>query len=167
MTDPATSTHPIPVHADAQAPAKVISPAVRVGLYTGALLTIVMIGSLIAANRLSWLDNRALERNGASYGLFLAIMLVPIFRFLNRPLKMYYSAMLAWGIFVIAYDIAGMFFHSLFQALRSPFEAFLEGAVVYGVCAVGSWVGGMILLTRRHRVAPRRRRSDFFTTHHQ
>ena len=165
MTNPATSTHPIPVQAHVSA--KVISRVVRVGLYTGALLTIVMIGSLIAANRLSWLDNRALERNGASYGLFLAIMLIPIFRFLNRPLKMFHSAMLAWGIFVIAYDIAGMYFHSLFQALRSPFEAFLEGAVVYGVCAVGSWVGGMILLTRQHRVAPRRRRSDFFTTHHQ
>src|SRR5580658_4080573 len=165
MTDPATTAHPIP--SDAPASVKVISPAVRVGLYTGALLTIVMIGSLIAANRLSWLDNRALERNGASYGLFLAIMLIPIFRFLNRPLKMFYSAMLAWGIFVVAYDIAGMFFHSLFQALRSPFEAFLEGAVVYGVGAVGSWVGGMILLTRQHRVAPRRRRSDFFSTHQQ
>ena len=165
MTDPTSTTHPIPVQAHVSV--KVVSPAVRVGLYTGALLTIVMVGSLIAANRLSWLDNRALERNGASYGLFLAIMLIPIFRFLNRPLKMFSSAMLAWGIFVIAYDIAGMFFHSLFQALRSPFEAFLEGAVVYGVCAVGSWVGGMILLTRQQRVAPRRRRSDFFNTRHQ
>ncbi len=163
MTDPATTTHPIPVHVSVKA----VSPALRVGLYTGALLTIVMVGSLIAANRLSWLDNRALERNGASYGLFLAIMLIPIFRFLNRPLKMFSSAMLGWGIFVIAYDIAGMFFHSLFRALRSPFEALLEGAVVYGVCAVGSWVGAMVLLTRHHRIAPRRRRSDFFDTHHR
>src|SRR5271163_1953921 len=163
MTDPATTAHPIP--AQAETTLKVVSPAVRVGLYTGGLLTIVMIGSLIAANRLSWLDNRALERNGACYGLFLAIMLVPIFRFRNRPLKMFYSAMLAWGIFVIAYDIAGMFFHSLFQALRSPFEAFLEGSVIYGLCAVGSWVGGMILTTRQHRIAPRRRSSDFFSTH--
>jgi hypothetical protein len=167
MTHLATSTQHLPADAQAQVSTKVISPVVRVGLYTGALLTIIMIGSLIAANRLSWLDNRALERNGACYGLFLAIMLVPIFRFRNRPLKMFYSAMLAWGIFVIAYDIAGMFFHSLFQALRSPFEAFLEGSVIYGLCAVGSWVGGMILLTRQHRVAPRRRRSDFFNTHHQ
>jgi len=165
MTDPATTGHPVSVHAHAAG--KVISSTVRVGLYTGAALTIVMVGSLIAANRLSWLDNRALERNGASYGLFLAIMLVPIFRFLNRPPKMFYSAMLAWGIFIVAYDIAGMFFHSLFQALRAPFEAFLEGAVVYGVCAAGSWVGGMVLLTRQHRIAPRRRRSDFFTTHHR
>jgi hypothetical protein len=163
MTEPASTTHPIPAHA--RVSAKAISPAVRVGLYTGASLAIVMAGSLIAANRLSWLDNRALERNGASYGLFLAIMLIPIFRFLNRPLRMFSSAMLAWSIFVIAYDIAGMFFHSLFQALRSPFDAFLEGAVVYGVCAVGSWVGGMILLTRQRRIAPRRRHSDFFTTH--
>jgi len=165
MTDPATSTHQIPAHTHVSV--KVVSPALRVGLYTGALLTIVMVGSLIAANRLSWLDNRALERNGASYGLFLAIMLIPVFRFLNRPLKMFSSALLAWGIFVIAYDIAGIFFHNLFQALRSPFEAFLEGAVVYGVCAVGSWVGAMVLLTRHHRIAPRRRRSDFLTTHHQ
>jgi hypothetical protein len=165
MTDPGTTAHPIPVRAHVSV--KVVSPALRVGLYTGALLTIVMVGSLIAANRLSWLDNRALERNGASYGLFLAIMLIPILRFLNRPLKMFSSAMLGWGIFVIAYDIAGMFFHSLFQALRSPFEAFLEGAVVYGVCAVGSWVGAMVLLTRQHRIAPRRRRSDFLTSHHR
>jgi hypothetical protein len=165
MTDPATTAHPIPAHAEPTL--KVVSSTIRVGLYTGALLAIVMVGSLIAANRLSWLDNRALERNGASYGLFLAIMLIPIIRFLNRPLKMFYAAMLAWGIFVIAYDIAGMFFHSLFQALRSPFDALLEGAIVYAVCAVGSWVGGMILLTRQHRVAPRRRRSDFFTTRPQ
>jgi hypothetical protein len=163
MADPVTTARPIP--AQVEATLKAVSSTIRVGLYTGALLTIVMTGSLIAANRLSWLDNRALERNGASYGLFLAIMLIPIFRFLNRPLKMFYSALLAWGIFVIAYDIAGMFFHNLFQALRSPFEAFLEGAIVYGVCAVGSWVGGMILTTRQHRIAPRRRRSDFFTTH--
>jgi hypothetical protein len=165
MTNPTTIAHPIP--ADAHASVIVISPAVRVGLYTGALLTIVMVGSLIAANRLSWLDNRALERNGASYGLFLAIMLIPIFRFLNRPLRMFSSAMLAWGIFVIAYDIAGMFFHSLFQALRSPFEALIEGAVVYSVCAVGSWVGGMVLLARKHRVALRRRHTDFFSTDHR
>jgi hypothetical protein len=164
MTDPAATAHPIP--ANLEATRKLASATIRVGLYTGALLTLVMAGSLIAANRLPWLDNRALERNGASYGLFLAIMLIPIFRFLNRPLKMFYSAMLAWGIFIIAYEIAGMFFHSLFQALRSPFEAFLEGAVVYGVSAVGSWVGGMVLLTRQHRIAPRRRRSDFFRTHH-
>ena len=165
MTQPSTAAHPASAHA--HAPVKLLGPAVRVGLYTGALLTLVMVGSLLAANRFPWLDNRALERNGASYGVFLIIMLIPILRFLNRPSRMFYSALLAWGIFIIAFDIAGMFFHNLFQALRSPFEAFIEGAIVYGVCAVCAWVGSMLLLSRHQRLAPRRRRSDFIGTHHR
>ncbi len=153
--------------ADVQAAIKVASPALRTGLYTGALLIIVMAGSLVAANRLSWLDNRALERNGASYGLFVIFMLIPICRFLNRPVKMFVSAMIAWCMFVLAYDVAGFFFHNLFAAVRTPFVLLIEGTVVYGVCAVGSWVGGMALQARQQSIAPRRRRSDFFSTHHR
>lgn len=163
MTEPVAN--PATPIAHAQAVLKVASPALRTGLYTGALLIIVMTGSLVAANRLSWLDNRALERNAASYGLFVIFMLIPICRFLNRPAKMFVSAMIAWSMFVIAYDIAGFFFHNLFEALRTPFNAFIEGAIVYGVCAVGSWVGGMALQARQQPIAPRRRRSDFFSTH--
>jgi len=142
------------------------SPTLATGLYTGALLMIVMIGALVAANRLSWLDNRALERNAASYGLFVIFMLIPVCRFLNRPVQMFTSAMIGWVMFVVAYDIAGMFFRNLFQVLRTPFEALLEGAVVYGVCAVGSWVGAMVLHARTHPIAPRRRRTDREAHHH-
>jgi uncharacterized membrane protein YvlD (DUF360 family) len=120
----------------------------------------VMFGALVAANRLPWLDNRALERNAASYGLFVIFMLIPVVRFLNRPIQMFTSAMIAWVMFVIAYDIAGMFFRNLFQILRTPFQAFIEGAVVYGVFAVGSWVGAMVLHARHHAITPRRRHDD-------
>ena len=88
-------------------------------------------------------------------------------RFWNRPVRMFASGMLSWAMFVIAYDIAGMFFRNLFQILRTPFEALLEGALVYGVCAVVAWVGGMALLARLNPIAPRRRRSDLFKIHHQ
>jgi hypothetical protein len=141
---------------------KVTSPTLRIGLYTGGLLVLVMIVSLIAANRLPWLENRALERNAAGYGLFVLFMLIPVGRFWNRPPRMFASGMVAWAMFVISYDIAGFFFRNLFQILRTPFEALLEGAVVYGVCAVVAWVGGMALLARISPIAPRRRRSDFF-----
>jgi uncharacterized membrane protein len=137
------------------------------GLYTGALLTIVMIGALVAANRLSWLDNRALERNAASYGLFVIFMMIPVCRHLNRPLQMFTSAMIGWVIFVVAYNIAGLFFRNLFQVLRTPFELLVEGAVVYGVFAVGSWVGAMILHARSHPISPRRRRTHHVAHHHQ
>jgi uncharacterized membrane protein len=142
------------------------SAALQTGLYMGALLVIVMVGALVAANRLSWLDNRALERNAASYGLFVIFMLLPVFRFLNRPVQMFTSAMIGWVFFVIAYDIAGVFFRNLFQVLRTPFEALLEGAVVYGVFAVGSWVGAMVLHARTHPIVPRRRRTDREAQHH-
>jgi uncharacterized membrane protein YvlD (DUF360 family) len=135
-------------------------PALWTGLYTGTLLVMVMFGALVAANRLPWLDNRALERNAASYGLFVIFMLIPVVRFLNRPIQMFTSAMIAWVMFVIAYDIAGMLFRNLFQILRTPFQAFIEGAVVYGVFAVVSWVGAMVLHARHHAITPRRRHND-------
>ena len=135
-------------------------PAFWTGLYTGALLTIVMIGSLVAANRIPGLERYALERNGVSYSLFAMFMLIPVCRFLTQPGRLFSSAMIGWVIFVFAYYIAGMLFHNLFQVLRTPFQALIEGAVIYGVFAVGSWVGGMLLHARRHTILPGRRRSS-------
>jgi hypothetical protein len=140
--------------------------ALITGLYTGALLTMVMIGALVAANRLPGLENRALERNAASYSLFVLFMMIPVCRFLNRPLQMFTSGMIGWVIFVVTFNIAGLFFRNLFQVLRTPFELLVEGAVVYGVCAVGSWVGAMILHARTHSIIPRRRRTDHEAPHH-
>jgi len=127
------------------------------GLYTGALLVIVMLGALVAANRIPGLEQYALERNAASYSLFVLFMLIPVFRFLNRPLRMFGAAMIGWGVFVVSYDIAGMVFHDLFNVLRTPFQALVEGAVVYGIVAVGSWVGGIVLEARHHPLESRRR----------
>jgi TctA family transporter len=127
----------------------------------------VMTGALFVANRLPWLESRALERNAACYTLFVLFMLIPVARFLNRPFKMFTSAMIGWVIFVIGYDIAGMYFRNLFQVLRTPFEVLVEGAVIYGVCAVGSWVGAMVLHARHHPIAARRRRVEDAAHHHQ
>ena len=135
-------------------------PALVTGLYTGSLLVIVMLGSLVAANRIPGLEKYALERNAASYSLFVLFMLIPVFRFLNRPLRLFGAAMIGWAVFVVAYDIAGIVFHNLFQVLRTPFQALIEGAVVYGVIAVGSWVGAMFLQASREPIAPSRRRAQ-------
>jgi len=141
-------------------PAEQRGAAVHTGLYTGVLLSIVMTGALFVANRLPWLESRALERNAACYSLFVLIMLIPVARFLNRPLQMFTSAMIGWVIFVLSYYAAGLYFKDLFSVLRTPFEALVEGAVVYGVCAVGSWVGAMVLHASTHPILPRRRRVE-------
>jgi uncharacterized membrane-anchored protein YitT (DUF2179 family) len=135
-------------------------PSLVTGLYTGSLLVIVMLGSLVAANRIPGLEQYALERNAASYCLFVLFMLIPVFRFLNRPLRLFGAAMIGWTVFVVAYDLAGIVFHNLFQVLRTPFQALIEGAVVYGVIAVGSWVGAMFLQATKEPIAPSRRRAQ-------
>jgi hypothetical protein len=140
-------------------------PTLVTGLYTGSLLVIVMLGSLVAANRIPGLERYALERNAASYSLFVLFMLIPVFRFLNRPLRLFGAAMIGWTVFVAAYNVAGMVFHNLFQVLRTPFPAMVEGAVIYGVIAVGSWVGAMVLQARREPIAPSRRRHQQLNSH--
>jgi hypothetical protein len=57
----------------------------------------------------------------------------------------------------MGYYIAGMFFRNLFDVLRTPFQALIEGAVIYGVFAVGSWVAAMALHARHQEIESRRR----------
>jgi hypothetical protein len=134
--------------------------ALQTGIFMGALLIVVMIAALFVANRVPGSERYALERNATFCALFFICMLIPIARYFNRPMPMFMSAMIGWVIFVIAYDITGMFYQNLFQVLRQPFEALIEGTIVYGVAAVSAWVIGMCLEARQSPIAPRRRRTD-------
>jgi hypothetical protein len=139
--------------------------AIRTGIYGGALLIVAMLGALVAANRMPVIEKYAFERNAASYTLFVLLMLVPVVRFLTRPLQMFGAAMVGWVMFVAAYDLTGFYFRDLFQVLRTPFQALVEGAVVYGIFAVGSWVCGMLIHAGRHPVAPRRKTASEAARH--
>ena len=139
--------------------------AIRTGVYGGALLTVAMLGALVAANRMPALEKYAFERNAACYTLFVLLMLVPVIRFLTRPLQMFGAGLVGWVILVAAYDLTGFYFRDLFQVLRTPLQALVEGAVVYGIFAVGSWVCGMLLHARIHPVAPRRKTASEVARH--
>jgi hypothetical protein len=140
-------------------------PALRTGIYTGALLILTMLGGLVTANRMPDLERYALERNAIFYTLFVMLMLVPVCRFLNRPRQMLTASVIGWVLLVGAYDLAGFYFHNLFEVLRTPFQALVEGAVVYGVLAGASWVAGMLFHARRHPILPGRRRAGSETPH--
>lgn len=132
-------------------------PVLLTGLYTGCLLVIVMFGSLVAANRMPGFEQYALERNATFYSMFVLCMFIPIFRFLDRPVKLFAAGISAWLMFIVAYEVAGMMFVNLFVVLRTPLQALMEGAAVYGVIAAGSWVGGMVFEARRNPIVRRRR----------
>lgn len=136
----------------------VLRSALIAGCYTGAMLTVTMLGALVVANRIPALEPYAFERNAAAYALFVMLMLVPVLRFLNRPAKMFVASMTGWVLLTVAYDFSGFYFQNLFNAIqRTPFEVLIEGAIVYGVLAVAAWVCAMILHTRRHPLVPMRR----------
>ena len=143
------------------------NPAIWTGVYTGVLLTVVMLGALVAANRIPALERYALERNAASYSLFVILMLVPVCRFLNSPIQLFVASMIGWVIFLAAYDFAGLYFHNLFLVLRTPFQVLIEGAIIYGVFAAACWVISMIAHARLHPILPRRRRRHDVATHHR
>jgi len=144
-----------------------LRPALIAGAYTGAMLIIVMLGALVVANRIPMLEAYAFERNAASYALFVMIMLLPVLRFLNRPVKMVVASMTGWVLLTIGYNFAGLYFHNLFNVLqRTPFEVLIEGAIVYAVLSAAAWVCAMILHARRHPLAPARRaRSGAISSH--
>jgi hypothetical protein len=127
---------------------------IRTGIYSGSFLIVAMLGALVAADRIPGLETYAFERNASCYTLFVLLMLVPVVRFLTRPVQMFASAMIGWVMFVGAYDLVGYYFHDLFQVLRTPLQALVEGTVVYGILAVGSWVCGMLLHARNHPLTP-------------
>jgi len=159
-------TDAVTVKPEENAKARKTHEALSTGLYIGALLIVVMLGSLVVADRISVAEPYALERNGISYGLFLAIMVYPVLRFLHRPLELFVSAMIGWVMFTAGYDLAGVYFRNLFQVLHTPFLVLVEGTIVYGVCAVGLWVGAMALRARRQTIVPdRRRRAHHIVPH--
>jgi hypothetical protein len=129
------------------------------GLITGVSLILVLFGALIAANRVPSLEPYALERNAASYFLFVLVMLIPVVRFLGQPIRLFASGMMAWVLFAAAYDVAGSVFRGLFDVLRTPFEALVEGAIIYGTVAVALWVLEMGLHSRRNPIVSVGRRA--------
>jgi hypothetical protein len=134
------------------------SPVLKYGLYTGLALIVEMMVALIVINRVPTFERYALARNAFFIGCFFVLALVPVCRFLKAPVRMFSSAMIGWAIFVVGYDLAGLYFERLFSTLHhSPFLALVEGAVLYGICAVGSWVVEMIVHACRHSIAPDRR----------
>lgn len=144
---------------------KAANPALWTGVCIGALLNVVMIAALVVANRFPRLESYALERNAVSYSLFVLLSLLPVLRFMKRPKEMFLAGIVGWAIFSAGYNVAGLFFHNLFDVLRTPLEVLTEGAVVYGVAAVLSWVVIMIIKARRHSIAPRRRSSMHHAAH--
>lgn len=136
------------------------NPVLRTGLLTGGLLSFVMAMALIAANRITFLERFAQERNAISGAAFVIVALIPLGRFRRAPSQLFVSGMLGWAVFTLAYLVEGFTFGDLFNVLRMPFVILIYGAAGYGVVAVAIWVCSMALTARHHPIVHTRRRAS-------
>jgi len=131
-------------------------PCLILGLIAGASLAAVAVAWLLIANRAPSLVRFTLQRNvvaGALIGLFI---LLPVFRFLRSPGRMFFSGVVAWSILALTYDVMEIPFQRLNSRLGA-FHLFVLGAVVFGFLAVFDWVA-LMLVAALHRPAAVTRR---------
>ena len=133
--------------------------SLRVGVLIGVQLTIVMVGAILVANRIPFLERFAEIRNWTARGAFLFFLLIPMAWFVRSPVKMFASGICAWAIFCANYALVGLYFTNLHERLgKTPFQLLILGAMAYGMAAVASWVAGMVLSLREQPIAASRRR---------
>jgi hypothetical protein len=128
-----------------------------IGLWTGGLLTTVMIGSLILANRVPQLERFAYARNLCCYAAALAVMLLPLWRLYHSPARLFVSGVLGWLIASISYAVASAYYPNLEGRVgKTTLEYLTLGVIVYGIVAVASWVVNCILFHAAHARGLRR-----------
>ena len=120
---------------------------VRMGVYTGACLSIVFAIWLVLANRVVLLEPLALGRNVAAVVILVFFASLPLLRFYRSPGDLMVSGLLAWTLLSITYRLSCMVF-VLLDEKYSAFQVFVLGAVVYLVFATLSWIGTMIWRVR-------------------
>ena len=133
------------------------SPTVRLGLETGACLSLVLMTWLIVANRMDSLAGYAEVRNVAAAGMVGLVMLIPVLRYWKSPAQMFASGLLAWGVLSFAYLLLGLFFVRLYNRMGT-LHVFMLGAGIYGFLSVFAWASSLVLAARRQPIAASRRR---------
>jgi hypothetical protein len=123
------------------------SAPVRVGIYIGVCLSLVLTAWILIANRAPFLEPLAQQRNAAATLLLVLIAVMPTVRFLRSPGDLLISGLLAWSLLTLTYRVLTSFF-VLLQEYYSAFHVFVLGAVAYLLFATLSWVGIIIWRAR-------------------
>ena len=123
---------------------------VRLGIYIGVCLSGAFIAWLIVANRLTFLQPLALERNLGAAALLTLLAAIPVLRFLRSPWSLLVSGAVCWTIFSFVYRLLCLFFTAL-DDWHSTTQVFMLGLVVYLIAATLSWVVGLVWRARESK----------------
>jgi len=128
--------------------------AFRMGVYIGGCLFAAFATWVFIANRVTWFDRFAMERNILAAAVMVLFAALPILRFWRRPVRLLTSALIAWAIFSFLYRLLCLFFESL-SSWHGATQVFVLGAVLYLIAATLSWIVGLVLRVRASHAAAR------------
>ena len=116
-------------------------------MYTGVWLSVILIGWVVLANRVPFLEPLAQQRNVIATLLLAFVAAMPVLRFLHSPAELLVSGLLAWSVLTLSYRILSLKF-DLLQYYYSSFHIFVLGAVAYLLFATLSWIGMIVWRAR-------------------
>ena len=119
----------------------------RVGIYTGVWLSVVFVAWVVIANRASFLEPLAQQRNVIATLVLALIASMPVLRFLRSPGELLVSGLFAWSVLTLAYRILSLKF-ALLPYYYGTFHIFVLGAVAYLLFATFSWIGMIVWRAR-------------------
>jgi hypothetical protein len=130
----------------------------RLGVLVGAYLSVIMLVSLVLANRVPLLEPFANFRNAFCFGVFAFAASLPLLRCRDSATRLFVSGATGWMIFSWMYWLAGSLFVRLHSRFHRPLQVFLIGAILYGLASVAVWVAGMVRHARTQPMGASRRR---------
>jgi predicted membrane channel-forming protein YqfA (hemolysin III family) len=131
-------------------------PCLILGVISGACLAALAVAWLLVANRAPSMGRFTFERDLVAGTLIGVFILLPVFRFLKSPGRIFFSGVVAWSILALTYQVMEIPFQRLDSRLGA-FHLFVLGAVVFGLLAVLDWVALLLLAARQRPVTITRR----------
>jgi len=127
--------------------------AFRMGIYIGGCLFATFATWVVVANRFSWFERVALERNVIAASAILLFASLPVLRFRRKPGRVLASGLVGWAIFSFLYRLLCLFFEGL-ASWHGAWQVFMVGVVFYLIAATLAWVVGFVLRVRAAHSAP-------------
>jgi hypothetical protein len=139
--------------------------SLRIGVLTGIYLSCVFVAWLEVANRVPALWSFAELRNLIAGAILIAVLGIPVLRFLHRPGRLFVAGLTAWTVLTVTYLVAEIRF-TLLESRMGALHVFVLGAVSYGFVAVLDWVFLMCAGVRHQHIAQTRETPASTGRHH-
>jgi hypothetical protein len=129
-------------------PAIVRHLTLRIGLYVGFALSVMLTTWIFLANRVAFLEPFDRERDLIATTVIGLFALIPVMRYVNAPRSLLLCGMAAWTILSFTYRLLCLDFPQLYNIL-TPTQVLAMGMLFYLISATVAWMVAVIWRVRQ------------------